>query len=409
MLGLLMALCFVSHFNRASITSAGDERIMRQFGITPERMGVIYSAFLVVYTAFMVPGGWFIDRFGTRVALACMGVGSALFCAVTGGVGLGWVDAAHAWLALLCVRSAMGLMTTPLHPGAARAAGQWFNNGGLNLANGWITGASILAYAVVHPWFGGLMDVMDWPRAFLATGGATALLAGVWWWAAGRPTPAGHGPGTGESMEPAEEWSRSGLPWITLAYAAVGYFQYLFFYWLHYYFDSVVQVEKTTARLYAGLPNLAMAACMPLGGWWADRMRRRHGPGSARWVPGASMGAAAVLLLVALTAESAGRATVWFTASLGMLGLAEASFWGVVVRMGGPRGGLTASIMNMGGNGIGLLAPMLTPWIGRWLGWKWGIGAGAAVAIVGALCWVGVRPRDAGQGGIRPCSPAPPR
>jgi MFS family permease len=189
----------------------------------------------------------------------------------------------------------------------------------------------------------------------------------------------------------------------------VGYFQYLFFYWLHYYFDSVVQVEKTTARLYAGLPNLAMAACMPLGGWWADRMRRRHGPGRARWVPGASMGAAAVLLLVALTAESAGRATVWFTASLGVLGLAEASFWGVVVRMGGPRGGLAASIMNMGGNGIGLLAPMLTPWIGRWLGWKWGIGAGAAVAILGALCWVGVRPKDAGQGGIRPCSPAPPR
>jgi hypothetical protein len=54
-LAFLMALCFISHFNRASITSAGDERIMSQSGISPERMGVIYSAFLIVYTLFMIP------------------------------------------------------------------------------------------------------------------------------------------------------------------------------------------------------------------------------------------------------------------------------------------------------------------------------------------------------------------
>src|SRR6266702_3552844 len=56
-LAYLMALCFISHFNRASITSAGDERIMRQFRISPEHMGVIYSAFLIVYTLFMIAGG----------------------------------------------------------------------------------------------------------------------------------------------------------------------------------------------------------------------------------------------------------------------------------------------------------------------------------------------------------------
>ena len=46
-LAFLMALCFISHFNRASIINAGDERIMGQFGISPERMGVIYSSFLI--------------------------------------------------------------------------------------------------------------------------------------------------------------------------------------------------------------------------------------------------------------------------------------------------------------------------------------------------------------------------
>src|SRR6187200_3082696 len=73
---LLMALCFISHFNRASITSASDEKIMAQFQISPETMGVIYSAFLIIYTLFMIPGGWLIDRRGPRIAMACVAFGS---------------------------------------------------------------------------------------------------------------------------------------------------------------------------------------------------------------------------------------------------------------------------------------------------------------------------------------------
>src|SRR5438067_11971126 len=122
-LAFLMALCFISHFNRASITSAGDERIMQQFAISPQRMGVIYSAFLVVYTLFMIPGGWLIDRRGPRFALACTGLGSAVFCALTGGIGFGIFAAGQAWFALLIVRSVMGFLGAPLHPASAREAG----------------------------------------------------------------------------------------------------------------------------------------------------------------------------------------------------------------------------------------------------------------------------------------------
>src|SRR5258708_8005962 len=123
---LLMALCFISHFNRASMASAGDERIMKQFGISTEQMGVVYSAFLVVYTVFMIPGGFFIDRFGPRIALAGMGIRTALFCAFTGMVGWGFIAASRVWLSLLIVRSLIGLLTTPLHPASAPAAANWF-------------------------------------------------------------------------------------------------------------------------------------------------------------------------------------------------------------------------------------------------------------------------------------------
>ena len=402
-LAFLMALCFISHFNRASITSAGDERIMRQFGISPERMGVIYSAFLIVYTLFMIPGGWLIDRRGPRFALGCMGLGSALFCAFTGGIGFGIFAVGQVWLALLVVRSLMGMLSAPLHPGAARAAGNWFPPEQQSLANGLITGASILAYAVVHPIFGSLIDRLDWPVAFVITGSVTALLALAWLAFATDKPQASHKTqmetASVAENQPATESAQSSkcrrrnLLLLMLSYAAVGYFQYLFFYWLHYYFDSVLHMEKTESRYFAGLPNLAMAAAMPIGGWLTDRAVRWRGESSGRTlVPKFGMILSSLFLVCGIFSTERYWIVACFTAALGTLGLCEASFWTVAINLSRQRGGTSAAIMNTGGNGIGLLAPMITPWLGMHLGWRWGIGVGAVVGVLGALCWCWINP-----------------
>jgi dipeptide/tripeptide permease len=85
------------------------------------------------------------------------------------------------------------------------------------------------------------------------------------------------------------------------------------------------------------------------------------------------------------------KETFWvvflFTLSLGVLGLSESAFWTTAVELGGRRGGTGAAIMNTGGNGIGLLAPVVTPAISAALGWTWGIGLGALVGLLGAMCW----------------------
>jgi len=85
---------------------------------------------------------------------------------------------------------------------------------------------------------------------------------------------------------------------------------------------------------------------------------------------------------------------LWFTLSLGVLGLSESAFWTMAVELGGRRGGTAAAIMNTGGNGIGLLAPMVTPAVSLALGWVWGIGLGALIGLLGALCWWGITPRE---------------
>ena len=410
---LLMALCFISHFNRASMASAGDERIMKQFGISTEQMGVVYSAFLIVYTVFMIPGGFFIDRFGPRVALAAMGIGTALFCAFTGLVGWGFIAASQVWLSLLIVRSLMGLLTTPLHPASARAAANWFPQGQRALANGLITGAALLAYAVVHPLFGALIDRFDWPIAFLISSGCTAALALVWFASSSdrprlqsevrlsgpRPSPAAT---HSISVPVSEGFGRlvrdRNLLLLTLSYAAVGYFQYLFFYWMHYYFDEVVHMGKTESRFYSGLPNLAMAIGMPIGGWLTEKAEKHLGQTAGRTlVPRIGMAASAALLLFGIFAAQPFWIVLWFTLSLGILGLCEGAFWTTAVELGGTRGGTAADVMNTGGNGIGLLAPMVTPWVGAKLGWVWGIGLGAFVALAGAVCWFWIDPKQRAQ------------
>jgi MFS family permease len=421
MLALLMALCFISHFNRASMASAGDERLMKQFSITPEAMGWVYSAFLIVYTICMVPGGMFIDRFGPRAALMLMGFGTALFCAVTGVVGWGFVGAGQVWVTLLVVRSLMGLFTTPLHPGCARAASNWFPMHQRALANGLITGAALLAYAVVHPVFGALIDLVDWQKAFLITGACTALLTLVWA-ALATDYPSQHGKSNnverqliadtaGETQQVSAPTTRRGkagnlgglgallgsrnIILLTLSYAAVGYFQYLFFYWMHYYFDQILHLGKTESRFYAALPNLAMAIAMPLGGWLTDFALRVLGQTRGRTlVPRTSMLLSAGLLLLGIFARDTFWIVLWFTLSLGVLGLCEGAFWTTAVETGGARGGTSAAIMNTGGNGIGLLAPIVTPWVSAKLGWTWGISLGAVFGILGAVCWWWIVPKE---------------
>ena len=417
--GLLMALCFISHLNRVAMSVAADERIMEQFKITPTQMGGVYSAFLLVYSLCMIPGGFFIDRFGTRAALMFMGFGSACFGALTGVAGLGILAAGQMLTGLLVIRALMGFFTTPLHPACARAVGHWTPLSQRTWANSLVTGAALLGIACTYNAFGALSDWFDWPAAFMICGALTAGLAALW---AGYATdrPGQHRAaneverrliaGDGESISAAGEIARGSvlellkdrsLVLLTLSYAAVGYFQYLFFYWIHYYFDTVLHLGKDQSRFYSGIPVLAMAVGMPLGGWLSDRLQRAHGRRlGLKLLPLASMATSAVLLALGVIAKEPLWIVTCFALSMGALGMSEGPFWLTAVELGGSRGGTAAAIINTGGNGIGLIAPIVTPAISAQLGWHWGIGLGGAVCLLGALCWLGINPveRDATVG-----------
>jgi MFS transporter, ACS family, D-galactonate transporter len=403
---LLMLVVAMGHFNRIGISVAGAERIIHQYSITPTRMGMVYSAFLVIYTLAMLPGGWFIDRFGARTALLLLGFSSTIFVGLTGAVGLVAQGPGTLLLGLIVVRGLLGLTNAPLHPGSARMVFDQVPGPSRGLANGLVTFAACLGIAVCYNAMGTLIDLFDWPIAFMVSSSVTLLVALVWSYC----TRTSRQPVGDTATERPASSDISGLLrvirhrsviCIALSYAAYGYFQYLFFYWIEYYFEQIQHRDVVDARRYSTMITLAMGVGMLSGGWLADRVPRTLAPRTRRaLVPVLGMIASGSVFELGLIAPRAQFTLVAFVIAAALLGLCEAGFWTTVVEIGGRFGGTAAGLMNTGGNAGGTLSPWLTPLFssffvahyGNDVGWRLSLAIAGAIVVAGAVLWWGVNP-----------------
>ena len=419
---LLMGGSFLSWFNRVSMSVAGAEQLIPRYHIDPTDMGLVYSALLLAYAVCMTPGGFLIDARGAWAALVLMGIGSGLFVIATGAIGWLLVPASF-WLALVIVRACVGVCMAPIYPASGRIIAHWLPLPQRSWANGLVNGAAPVGIACTFFGFGILMDRFDWPAAFVVTGILTVLM-GVVWMLYARDYPEQH-PGVNaaelriivgheearKNVPPARQSadvSRSPgwLAWLsllrnrslvllTVSYAAVGYFEYLFNFWSVYYFESELHLGKDRSRLNSTILNLAMAAGMALGGLLSDRLLRAWG---YRWgraaVPIGGMLMSASLLLVGISASEPNVIVFCFALALAAIGACEGPCWATAIELGGRRGGTAAGIFNTGGNLGGLIAPTLTPWVSSRFGWGWGIALGSIACLLGVGLWLGVDPGE---------------
>jgi ACS family glucarate transporter-like MFS transporter len=399
---LLMLVVACSHFNRVGISVAGSERIISGYGISPEKMGLVYSAYLAVYTLAMLPGGVLIDRFGARRALLVLGFGSTIFVAMTGGVGFVFQSAANVWLGLMIVRALLGLVTAPLHPGAANLCYEEAPVTLKSTANGLANGAACVGIAGTYLVMGKLIDLFDWPVAFLISGALTLLVALVW--AAG--TASSQSPRTSKS--PRLDFAtlrfvlrQRSVICITLSYTAYGYFQYMFFYWISYYFETIRHEDVGVSRWHSTVITLAMGLGMVSGGWLTDQVPRGFSPWLRRaLVPIVGMFASGAAFELGVLARSPQSTLLAFAISAALLGVCEAPFWTTAVELGGSSGGTAAGMMNTGGNAGGTLSPYLTPLLsgfftqiyGSDAGWRLGLAVAGGIVALGAVLWLGVDP-----------------
>jgi ACS family D-galactonate transporter-like MFS transporter len=413
--GLLMLVVATGQFNRVAISVAGAEHIIREAAFSETRMGWVYSAFLFFYTLAMVPAGWLIDRVGARATLIIFCFGSAIFVAGTSAVGLFSPTAIVLLVGLLAVRSLMGIVNAPLHPAAARMVYAHVPLRAKSFANGLVTFSACLGISATYYGFGLLAGRFGWPTAFLVTGWLTLAVGLVWLW--GTRSTENESQRASAAL-PGADLSKAGLSetastdqsvWhvllhrgvicLTLSYAALGYFQYLFFYWIQYYIGTVEHLGDDKSRLYSTGIMLTMGLGMIFGGWLADRIPPHPSGRSRRGLVSAwGMVASGVVFELGLLGSDSGVMVTAFTISAALLGMCEGAFWTTAVELGRSRGGLAAGMMNMGGNAGGFLSPIATPMLGEYfgrhlgtaVGWRASLAVAGAISVVGALLWFGV-------------------
>ena len=401
---LLMGLAGLAHFNRVGISVAGSEIFIPKVGISETRMGWVYTAFLIVYTLGMLPGGWLIDRIGAARSLALLGLMMGLFVALTGT--LGWfTNSPHQlWLSLLVIRGLAGLGNVPLHPGAAHVVSDVAPIRSRATANGLVTAGALVGIAACYPVFGWLMDRLSWPWAFIVSG-LTLCGYGLVWLQLASPRLPPPESGAGAAKDPSEANNRPSLVaslallghrnmWLlTLSYAAFGYFQYLFFYWMGYYFEQVLHVPQTEARQAAFFITLCQGGGMAIGGLGNDLVCRVLGrTWGRRSIVMTGMGLGALFGLVAVNRTQPDEVAQWLAFSMAALGLCEGVFWTTATDVGGKSRGFAAAFMNTGGNFGGLISPVLTPFMAEQMGWPKSIAVACAISAAGGLVWFLIQP-----------------
>jgi len=412
---LLMGYAALGHFNRIAITVAGDEVFIPKHGISEVEMGWVYTAFLIVYTIGMLPGGWLIDRWGSARVLTLFGLGLGTFVVLTGSLG-GLTSTAAALLigslwggvtstaavlliGLLVVRSLAGAFNAPLHPGAAHVVSDVMPGSRRASANGMITAGALIGIACCYPIFGWLIDRLTWPWAFVVSGAALMTYGLLWRLLAtpALPIPKPQTPATGQRDSQAV-WallSQRDLWLITLSYAAYGYFQYLFFYWMGYYFKEVLDVPNVDARWAQFWIMLAQGAGMAIGGLGTDVVCRWLGTTHGRRViVMTGMGLGAAFGVLAVNVDGLFNVAGCLAISMAATGMVEGVFWTTATDIGGKSRGVSGAFMNTGGNIGGLISPVLTPFIATYIDWTGSIVLACVVSAVGGLLWLLIDPQQ---------------
>lgn len=406
---LLLAWIFVmsaiTYLDRVNISISGA-RLAQEYHLSDVQLGWIFSAFVVGYAIFQVPGGWLADRFGARRVLTAGALWWGVFTALTASVpaGLG-----AALIVFLAVRFMLGAGEAVVYPSSNRFVANWIPTGERGIANGVIFAGVGAGAGITPPLIAAVMVRYGWRTSFWVCAALGCLAGCVWYWLA-RDTPAQH-----RGVNQAElDLIRAGLAdtsrdrstpgWSTVfssrevlastvSYFCYGYTAFIFFSWFFIYLVKVRGVNVKLSAFYTMLPFIAMTIGSPLGGLVGDAVSRRWGKRAGRCgIAVVGMGLAAVFIALGSDVKSAGVASVALAGGVGALYLSQSSFWTLTADIAGKSAGTVSGLMNMGAQCGSALTASLTPVIANHFGWSASFMAAAAMCALGGLLWLLVDP-----------------
>jgi ACS family glucarate transporter-like MFS transporter len=183
----LFILSGVAFLDRTNISIAGLQ-IGREYGFGNQRLGWIFSAFLIGYAGFQLPAGVLAARFGPRRVLTLgvfwWGIATALTAILPPSI-------PHAVFFLIAVRFALGAGEAVIYPAANQFVARWVPQQERGVVNGLIFAGVGAGSGLTPPLLTWLIVDHGWRAAFWFSAGV-GFIAGTVWWVFARDLPEEH-------------------------------------------------------------------------------------------------------------------------------------------------------------------------------------------------------------------------
>jgi ACS family glucarate transporter-like MFS transporter len=421
-LSLLFAISVITYIDRVNI-SVTARQMMPALQLTEMQMGHVFSAFVLGYALFQIPGGWLGDRLGARRVLTLALIWWSVFTALTAvAASLPMAHAFGVLGSLIVVRFLIGVGEAAALPNFNRAVANWFPPSERGVGIGLAIGGIGIGSALTPPLTAWLMVNFGWQTPFYVAGMIGLMIATVWFLYA-RDSPREHRHVNAAEVALIEGSDSRGMRsasarvpwaslvrtptmwWLVMSYSCLGYVAYVYMSWFYLYLVNVRGFGILRGALFASGPFMAIAVFCPLGGWVTDRLALRAGVTRGRAIVGSvGMGLAGFSILLGSVIEEPYLAIVLLSLGAGWLYFTVGAYWSSTMDLSKVHAGTLSGIMNTGANIGGSLSPTLTPWLAEQFGWPAALGAAAMAAISGGLMWIAIRPGD----GLRSSSSLPP-
>ena len=394
--------------------SVAARQIMPEYGLSEVQIGALYSAYLLGYAAFHLPGGLLADTLGPRRLLGAALVWWSLLTGLTAfAPELPGLSVLGPFAAFLVVRFFIGLAEGACYPGSTRMLASWMPADERGSAGGLVLGGIGIGYAVTPPLVAFLMVQYDWRVAFYAFAIVGIALA-LRWYTYATDEPEAH-----KNIDSAELRRIRGdgnaqpiggegapIPWrrlltslnvwlLGVAGFCIGYGVFLYQAWFYLYLVNERGFSQLSGGVFATGPFIAVALLSPLGGKLSDALVGRYGHAVGR----RTAALCGLALSAVCTGFGAGAEHPYFAVLLlslgdGFLYLAAASLLATVIDIGGRYSGITYGLANLMTILGGAVAATLSAVIAARFGWESAIYAMMILTLVGAAAWLKI---DAGR------------
>ncbi|MCC2958588.1 MFS transporter [Massilia sp. IC2-477] len=414
---MLFAVTTINYADRATISIAGPD-IKKELGLSAVQMGFVFSAFAWSYVLAQLPGGWLLDRFGSKITYFFSIFLWSLFTFFTGAVGFFTGGAAVALL--FALRLAVGAAEAPSFPGNSRIASSWFPTHERGRAAAIFNSAQYFATVLFAPIMGWLVHAHGWHSVFYVMGALGMLVSFAWLKTIYSPKDhpginAGELKylqeggalvdleGSARTAKPAqvntlscikELLSNRMLFGIYLGQYCITTLTYFFLTWFPVYLVQERGMTILKAGFVASLPAIAGFLGGIAGGWMSDRLSAAgYSLSVARKLP-IVLGMVLSMSMIACNYIETDMLVV-AVMSLAFFGKGIGALGWAVVSDTSPKeaGGLSGGLFNTFGNTAGITTPIVIGYIvqntGSFAGALVFVGANAAVAIACYLFIVG--------------------